>query len=124
MPSRRPAARRRGHPDATGRHRTAYALGRDASGDEDALVDEAFLDLAAVGVEAAVREVLAELELDTGPPVAVLLHGEDAPPAEALDVAEVVDEVVTGHDVDLLAEDEDDVRVVGDRGRAPQVLGP
>src|SRR6478735_12634068 len=118
MPSRHPRATAR----ARGRYGTAYAIGWDGSGHEDPVVDEPLGDLLALRVEAAVLEVLGELELDVGLAVAVLLDADDRPAAEALDVAEVVDEVLARDDIDLVVDDEDDVGLEGQRRRAAQVV--
>ena len=55
--------------------------------------------------------------------VAVLLDGDDGPAAEALDAAEVVDEVLARDDVLLARQDEDEVGLVGEGRGAPQVAG-
>ena len=53
---------------------------------------------------------------------AVLLDAQHRPLAEALGVAEVVGEVVPGDHVELVAEHEDDVGLVGERRGAAQVV--
>src|SRR6476620_7251630 len=89
---------------------------------EDALLDELFLDEAPLGLEPALLEALAELQRDLVDAAAVLLDGHDHPLAEALGVLQVVDEVVLGHDVVLVVEDENDVGLVGEGGGAAQVV--
>ncbi len=59
-----------------------------------------------------------------GPAVAVLLDRQHDPVPELLRVAEAVDEVVTGHHVVLVVEQQHRVGLVGQRGGAPQVPHP
>src|SRR5262245_14126310 len=85
-----------------------------------ALCPEAFGDPAAARMEAVVAEVLLELEVDVGTPVAVLLDREDDLPMELLG-SRRVGEVCSRHHLELLVQDDHGVGLVGERRRAAEV---
>ena len=66
---------------------------------EDALLDEAFLDGATFGVESPMGEVLLELQHHVVVAVSVLLHGHDDPLPIAIHPGQVIDQMLSGHDV-------------------------
>ena len=76
----------------------------------------------AAGVEAGELEVLLILEVDRVGAATVLLDREHHPVAEALRLVGVELDVDLGHDLVLLVEDDDDVRLVVDGRRAAQVV--
>src|SRR3954447_22500790 len=72
-------------------------------------VDEGFGDEAAVGIEAVVGEILAELEVEVRRALAVLLHAEHDPPLELLGAYGGEGEVRLGPRHRLLVEQDRDV---------------
>jgi hypothetical protein len=86
------------------------------------IVDGPFGHVGPAGLEAVVQEVLAELEVDHGGAPAVLLHAEHHELLVSLGLDGVVGEVVAGHGLVLLVEDDGDVGLVGQRARPAQMV--
>src|SRR5450631_899563 len=81
--------------------------------DEYPIVDQLLLDVSTVRVEPAVLKALSELEVDAVHTAAILRDTHDHPVVELLGVGQVVHQMMSGHDVELVVENEHNISLVG-----------